>query len=80
MGTAHVDTFARDHLPARSAWPDLPLGELRYPARLNAAAALVGDSPFADHACVIGLRAAPWFLRTSRSEGEEKSQCRCRHP
>ena len=31
--TAHVDTFARDHLPPRAAWPDLlfTLPELQYP-------------------------------------------------
>jgi 2-aminobenzoate-CoA ligase len=41
--SAHLDTFARDSLPPREAWPvlrfDLP--ELRYPARLNAATALL---------------------------------------
>ena len=30
-----MDTFARDHLPPRSAWPDLTV--LDYPERLNAA-------------------------------------------
>ena len=54
--TAHVDTFARDHLPPRSDWPTLDfsgLPELSYPARLNCAAELLdtmvegghGDSP-----------------------------------
>jgi 2-aminobenzoate-CoA ligase len=35
--TAHVDTFARDHLPPRDQWPDLLFGrpELQYPDRLN---------------------------------------------
>ena len=41
--SAPLDTFARDNLPPREAWPvlrfDLP--ELRYPARLNAAVALL---------------------------------------
>ncbi len=41
--TAHVDTFAADHLPPREQWPvfrfDLP--ELRYPARMNCAEALL---------------------------------------
>lgn len=41
--SAHADTFARDNLPPRAAWPvlafDLP--ELRYPLRLNAAASLL---------------------------------------
>ncbi|MFI1962707.1 AMP-binding protein [Streptomyces pathocidini] len=41
--SAHVDTFARDHLPPRDQWPllrfDLP--ELRYPDRLNCGAELL---------------------------------------
>ncbi len=39
--SAHVDTFARDRLPAPEAWPDMPLGGLEYPERLNAADALL---------------------------------------
>jgi 2-aminobenzoate-CoA ligase len=41
--TAHLDSFARDHLPPRALWPDLrfELPELRYPARLNCAAELL---------------------------------------
>ena len=42
--TAHVDTFARDHLPPPGLWPDMDysgLAELRYPARLNCAAELL---------------------------------------
>lgn len=43
--SAHVDTFARDHLPPPEHWPGLPfdLPELRYPDRLNCAAELLGD-------------------------------------
>jgi 2-aminobenzoate-CoA ligase len=41
--TAHVDTFARDHLPPRSQWPqflfDRP--EYRHPEQLNAAVELL---------------------------------------
>jgi 2-aminobenzoate-CoA ligase len=35
--TAHVDTYARDNLPPREAWPDLIFTrpEYRYPERLN---------------------------------------------
>ena len=35
--TAHVDTFARDNLPARELWPDLIFTrpEYQYPERLN---------------------------------------------
>ncbi|MEU0057210.1 AMP-binding protein [Streptomyces sp. NPDC006334] len=41
--SAHVDTFARDHLPPPDQWPDLrfDLPELRYPERLNCAAELL---------------------------------------
>jgi 2-aminobenzoate-CoA ligase len=55
VDTAHVDSFARDHLPPPEQWPDLrfDLPELQYPARLNAAvelldktvAAGMGDRP-----------------------------------
>ncbi|GKQ38366.1 hypothetical protein ALMP_48990 [Streptomyces sp. A012304] len=46
--SAHVDTFARDHLPPPGQWPELrfDLPELRYPERLNCAAELLdGPSP-----------------------------------
>ena len=41
--SAHIDTFARDHLPPPEQWPDLrfDLPELQYPARLNAAVELL---------------------------------------
>ena len=48
--TAHVDTFARDRLPARQAWPDLLPAGLSYPERLNAADALLAH----DGPCVHG--------------------------
>ena len=42
--TAHIDTFARDHLPPREQWPDLvfDLPELQYAERLNCAEELLG--------------------------------------
>ncbi|MET9906094.1 AMP-binding protein [Streptomyces sp. NPDC006476] len=45
--SAHVDTFARDHLPPPDQWPDLrfELPGLRYPDRLNCAAELLADPP-----------------------------------
>jgi 2-aminobenzoate-CoA ligase len=41
--SAHVDTFARDNLPAEDRWPPLrfTLPDLRYPQRLNCAAELL---------------------------------------
>ncbi len=45
--SAHVDTFARDHLPPPDQWPELrfDLPELRYPERLNCAAELLDGHP-----------------------------------
>jgi len=56
--SAHLDTFARDNLPPREAWPALlfDLPELRYPARLNAATALLDSHAAAgrgNHPAVI---------------------------
>jgi len=49
--TAHVDTFARDNLPPRAQWPELrfDLPELRYPAQLNCASALLTDHVVKGH-------------------------------
>ena len=43
--SAHVDTFARDNLPARGQWPEFlfKLPELNYPDRLNCVSAFVDD-------------------------------------
>ena len=44
--SAHVDTFARDHLPPVEQWPEFlfELPELQYPAKLNCAAELLDRS------------------------------------
>ena len=57
-GTAHVDTFAAQHLPPRDLWPEFIFTrpELQYPARLNCVSSFLdrwveqghGDAP-----CVI---------------------------
>jgi 2-aminobenzoate-CoA ligase len=41
--TAHIDTFARDNLPPRDAWPErlFELPELQYPAQMNCAGELL---------------------------------------
>ena len=56
--SAHVDTFARDHLPPRAQWPDLLLDrpELRHPARLNAAVELLDATIDAGHGERVALR------------------------
>lgn len=62
---AHVDTFARDRLPAPNEMPDFrfDLPELHYPARLNAAAVLLdarvaaGDG---SRRCILGSDGVTW--------------------
>src|SRR5471030_1224505 len=42
--SAHVDTFAREHLPPQDKWPVMKasgIPDLEYPARLNAAVELL---------------------------------------
>jgi 2-aminobenzoate-CoA ligase len=48
MSTAHIDTFARDHLPPKDQLPDFvfELPELKFPAQLNCATELL-DAPIA---------------------------------
>jgi 2-aminobenzoate-CoA ligase len=49
--SAHVDTFARDHLPAPEQWPEFSfdLPDLLYPERLNCVSAFVDDWLAAGH-------------------------------
>jgi 2-aminobenzoate-CoA ligase len=60
--TAHLDTFARDHLPPRDQWPEFlyDLPELRYPATLNCAAELL------DAAVAKGLGDRPAVVTPQR--------------
>jgi 2-aminobenzoate-CoA ligase len=57
--SAHVDTFARDHLPPPELWPDLvfDLPSLRYPPRLNCVVELLDRHVAAGrgaHTAVVG--------------------------
>ncbi|KQU71259.1 MULTISPECIES: AMP-binding protein [unclassified Rhizobacter] len=57
--TAHVDTFARDHLPPPDQWPELvfDLPELQFPAELNCAHELLDrwvEEGHGDRLCVQG--------------------------
>ncbi len=55
--TAHVDTFARDHLPPADQWPDLLLDGFDYPEHLNAAVELTDrlvEQGFGDNTALIG--------------------------
>ncbi len=61
--TAHLDTFARDHLPDPHLWPELrfTLPELSYPPQLNAAEALL------DRAVAEGHGSRPAFHASAGS-------------
>lgn len=56
--SAHVDTFARDHLAPKELWPVMltrDMAELEYPAQLNAAAELLDrnvEAGFASKPCL----------------------------
>ncbi|MET3132147.1 2-aminobenzoate-CoA ligase [Oxalobacteraceae bacterium GrIS 1.11] len=52
--TAHIDQFARAHLPPPSLWPELrfDLPALRYPARLNCVAELLDKAPDGAHIAI----------------------------
>lgn len=58
--SAHVDTFAFDHLPPVEQWPDLvfDLPELQYPARLNCANAFLDDMLAKGFADKVAVRSA----------------------
>ncbi|HEY5426775.1 MAG TPA: AMP-binding protein [Candidatus Tumulicola sp.] len=63
--TGHADTFARDRLPSPQAMPDVlcDLPELRFPERLNAAAALLDrnvDAGNAARRCVVAPGGFEW--------------------
>ncbi|MFI6855297.1 AMP-binding protein [Streptomyces sp. NPDC050416] len=67
-GTAHVDTFARDHLPPPDQWPELrfDLPELRYPERLNCAAELLSGPP-GDRPAFLTPAAEAWTYADLRA-------------
>jgi 2-aminobenzoate-CoA ligase len=69
--SAHVDTFCRDNLPPDDLWPELTftLPGLRYPDRLNAAAALLdatADARGGDRPCLMSEDATWSYADTRR--------------
>lgn len=66
--SAHVDSFARDRLPAPADQPEFifSLPELQFPPRLNCAAALLDEAVargWGDRRCVVGPDGAVWTYR-----------------
>jgi 2-aminobenzoate-CoA ligase len=56
--SAHVDTFARDNLPPKPAWPEFlfELPELQYPGRLNCATELLDKPVTRGHGHRVAMR------------------------
>lgn len=63
--SAHLDTFAIDHLPPRHEWPDILPGDLAYPERLNCSVALLDQMVAGGHADSVAIRsqAENWTYR-----------------
>ncbi|HEY1572528.1 MAG TPA: AMP-binding protein [Pseudonocardiaceae bacterium] len=68
QGSAHVDTFCRDHLPPVASWPEFvtDLPELRYPERLNCAVELL-DAVDPDRRCLLTPDGRCWTYGELRS-------------
>ena len=71
--SAHVDTFARDRLPAPADQPEFlfELPELQFPPRLNCAAMLLDDAlarGWGDRRCVVGPDGEAWTYRQLQRE------------
>jgi len=77
--SAHVDTFARDHLPPATLWPTIELTtpELQYPDRLNAGVELV-DVPAArvgdDAAALLTPDGTVWTYGELRRRSNQVAQ------
>ena len=79
--TAHIDTFARDHLPPAEDWPDFLYSGFDYPEHLNVAVELTDrmvEKGFGDNVALIGhgrLRTykelADWTNRLARALTED---------
>src|SRR5690606_24751888 len=72
--SAHVDTFARDHLPPAEEWPEFLLDspDVAYPARVNCAVELV-DAMVGRG---FGSRPARSEEHTSELQSRENLVCR----
>ena len=73
-GSAHIDTFARDHLPPPEQQPEFvfDLPELQFPAQLNCATELLDRHIAAGHGDRVCLR-APGGLSWRYAELQDKS-------
>ncbi|MCU0950040.1 MAG: AMP-binding protein [Burkholderiaceae bacterium] len=77
--TAHVDTFAAEHLPPRDQWPEFlfDLPELQYPARLNCATELLTRALERDWGDRIAIRAPDGLAWTFRELNARANRIAC---
>jgi 2-aminobenzoate-CoA ligase len=73
--SAHVDTFARDHLPPRDQWPEFIFErpELQFPDRLNCARELLDrrvDAGEGASRCVVGADGTAWTYAQLREQAD----------
>jgi len=64
-GTAHIDTFTRDHLPPREQWPEFVFDQpqLAYPAQMNCATELLDraiDRGWGERRAIVTPNGVQW--------------------
>ncbi len=77
--SAHVDTFARDNLPAVSLWPtiEFAIPTVQYPEYLNAATVLIDDAVEkfgADAPCLLTPDGVSWNYGTLLTKANQVAQ------
>jgi 2-aminobenzoate-CoA ligase len=75
MHTAHIDTFAADHLPPAGQWPEFLLDApgLQFPAQLNCATELLDsafDRGWGDRVCIRAPGGLVWTYRDLQAQAD----------
>jgi 2-aminobenzoate-CoA ligase len=75
MHTAHIDTFAADHLPPAGQWPEFLLDApgLQFPAQLNCATELLDsaiDRGWGDCVCIRAPGGLVWTYRDLQAQAD----------
>ena len=75
MHTAHIDTFAADHLPPAGQWPEFLLDApgLQFPAQLNCATELLDsaiDRGWCDRVCIRAPGGLVWTYRDLQAQAD----------
>jgi 2-aminobenzoate-CoA ligase len=75
VSTAHIDTFAADHLPPADQWPEFLLDApgLQFPAQLNCATELLDsaiDRGWGDRVCIRAPGGLVWTYRDLQAQAD----------